>query len=629
MPPPRALKRNLAGKPEILLLRSAKHHDGETLTSLCSRVAAANGRTMNEFCRDIGLKTQDVINGQADAVQMVAETLRMPMIDLTRMAIVRSGNSFGCMGESFLPRYFNRTNFRFCPKCLEQDIDDTSARPNIRRYGRAVWSSRFIRTCLTHQWTMADAGPAPNARWNHDFCLLLDRLRPEIQAVSEQSHAQLPTAFECFVTDRLSGIKGHGDFLDSLGLQAGADLCELSGMALRDGKEYDSLGRSEQEWHEAAQLGYEFLSCGVAGWCQLLEFHCNSADRSKALLGGNAIYGQLHRNLARVRTGADYDRIRHDMRSFAIENLNLTSETVIFGKKVATSRISSRQVLERHGRDSRVVRKLLLASGSLGGAEDGESGTTFDEVAATLAAEKLANAVKGLEAGRLLGVGIATQKIIMDDKYLVPVVERNRSIKLGRLFSRADIRDLLDSLLPKNPCVDVVGLYQFEIATRRANATQSEVLKLLIQRKLVRVGVDKEVYGIRGLLLDPSEIALHTRLPNHGCLTLDEVRIAMTTSWYVVKALVAEGCIVTRIERNPVTRMRQTVVDPAELDRFRSEYISFDGIMTERDITRPKLVSLLKSNSIKPALPVETIRVSFYRRSDVAVLFAAQEPLKS
>jgi hypothetical protein len=319
--------------------------------------------------------------------------------------------------------------------------------------------------------------------------------------------------------------------LVALGLQAGADLCELSGMALRDGKEYDSLGRSEQEWREAAQLGYEFLSRGVAGWRELLQFHCGSADRSKALLGGNAIYGQLHRSLARVRPGADYDRIRNDMRDFAIDRLNLTSETVIFGRKVATSRISSRQVLERYGRDSRFVRKLLLANGAPGTTEDGEGGTTFDENAATLAAEKLADAVKGLEAGRLLGVGVVTQKIIIDEGYLVPMIERNRSIKLGRLFSRTDIRGLLDSLLPKEPSTDVVGLCPFEIATRRANATQSEIFKLLIQRKLLRVGVDTKVHGIRGLLLDPCEIAIHTRLPDHGCLTLDEVRIAMTTSW--------------------------------------------------------------------------------------------------
>ncbi|MDR5012601.1 hypothetical protein RGK87_26660, partial [Agrobacterium fabacearum] len=185
-------------------------------------------------------------------------------------------------------------------------------------------------------------------------------------------------------------------------------------------------------------------------------------------------------------------------------------------------------------------------------------------------------------------------------------------------------QDLLYSLFPKKPCIAVVGLYPFEIATRRANATQSEILKLLVQRKLVRVGVDEEVHGIRGLLLDPSEIVLHTRLPDHGCLTLDEVRIAMTTSWYVVKALVAEGCLVTRIERNPVTRMRQPVIHPSELDRFLSEYISFDGIMSEHNITRPRLVALLKSNTIKPALPVEAIRVSFYRRSDLAVLFTTR-----
>ena len=605
-------------------LRAAKPQEGETLTSLCSRVAAANGRTMDEFCRDIGLKTQDVINGQPDAVQVVAETLRMPLADLTQMAILRSGNSFVCIGESFSPRYFNRTNFRFCPKCLEQDMGDTSTRPNIRRYGRAIWSSRFIRTCLTHQWSMADAGPAPNARWNHDFCLMLDRLQPEIMVASARSHAQVSTAFERFVTDRLSGIKGHGDFLNTLGLQAAADLCELSGMTLRDGKEYDSLGRPEQEWHEAAQLGYEFLSRGVAGWRELLQFHCDRADRSKALLGGNAIYGQLHRSLARVRPGADYDRIRNDMRNFAIDRLNLTSETVIFGQKVATSRISSRQVVERFGRDSRFVRKLLLANGAPGATEDGQGGTTFDENAATLAADQLGDAVKGLEAGRLLGIGVATQKIIIDDGYLAPMVERNRSIKLGRLFSRTDIRGLLDSLVPNEPCIDIVGLYPFELAAKRANATQSEILTLLIQRKLARVGVDKEVHGIRGLLLDPSEIAIHTRLPDHGCLTLEQVRIAMVTSWYVVKALVTEGHLSTRIERNPVTRMRQSVVHPSELERFRLEYISFDGIMAEHAVTRPRLCALLKTYSIEPAFPVEAIRVSFYRRSETEVMFTAR-----
>lgn len=608
----------------MLRLRGAKSHEGETLTSLCSRVAAANGRTMDEFCRDMGLKTQDVINGQPEAVQTVAEILRMPMNELKRIAVVRRGNSFVFNGESFSPRYFNRTNFRYCPKCLQQDMADASAPPKIRRYGRAIWSSRFIRTCAAHQWSMVDAGPAPNANWNHDFCLLLDRLRPEIRTASERSHAQTSTLFERFVTDRLSGVKGHGDFLDSLSLQTAGDLCELAGMALREDKDYEILGRSEQEWHEAAQLGYEYLNRGVAGWRVVLQHHCDRADRTKALLGGNAIYGQLHRSLARGRPGADYDRVRSDMRNFAIERLNLTSETVIFGEKVATSRISSRQVVERYGRDSRFVRKLLMARGAPGSAEDGEAGTTFDEKAVAVAAEKLSDAVKGLEAGRMLGVGSVTRKIIIDDGHLKPMVERDRSLKLGRLFSRTDIRAFLDRLFPTKPCIDVVGLYPFELATRRANATQSEIFKLLIQRKLVRVGVDEKVHGIRGLLLDPSEIAIHTRLPDHGCLTLDEVRIAMVTSWYVVKALVADGYLLTRIERNPVTRMHQSVVHPSELARFRSEYISFDSIMSEQALTRPHLSALLKTHSIEPAFPVEAVRGSFYRRSETEVMFRAR-----
>jgi hypothetical protein len=607
----------------MLRLRTAKLHDGETLTSLCSRVATANGRSMDEFCRDMGLNTQDVINGSATAVQAVAELLRMPMTELTRIAIVRRGNSFVCNGESFAPRYFNRTNLRFCPKCLEQDMANTSAPPKIRRYGRTIWSSRFIRTCAAHQWSIADAGPAPNARWNHDFCLLLDRLRSEIRTASDRSHAQVPTAFERFVTDRLSGVKSHGDFLDNLGLQAAADLCELSGMGVREGKDYESLGRSEQAWHEAAQLGYSYLSGGVSGWRELLQLHCDGADRTKALLGGNAIYGQLHRSLARGRPGADYDRIRADMRNFAIDRLALTSETVIFGEKVATSRISSRQVVERYGRDSRFVRKVLLANGAPGSAEDGEAGTTFDEKAAAMAAEKLTDAVKGLEAGRLLGVGLATQKIIVEGGYLKPMIERDRSVRLGRLFSRTEISGFLEKVFPKEPCIDVDGMYPFELATRRANATQSEIFKLLLERKLVRVGVDEKVHGIRGLLLDPTEIALHTKLPDHGCLTLDEVRIAMGTSWYVVKALV-EGChLVVRLERNPVTRMRQRVVHPSDFERFRSEFVSFDGIMTEHAITRPRLSALLKAHSIAPAFPVEAIGASFYRRSETAALVAA------
>jgi hypothetical protein len=68
--------------------------------------------------------------------------------------------------------------------------------------------------------------------------------------------------------------------------------------------------------------------------------------------------------------------------------------------------------------------------------------------------------------------------------------------------------------------------------------------------------------------------------------------------------------------------MRQNVVQPSELDRFRSEYISFDGIMGEQEITRPRLSALLKAHSILPALPVETIRVSFYRRSQIGVMFS-------
>lgn len=608
----------------MLRLRTAKLHRGETLTSLCSRVAAANGRSMDEFCRDMGLNPQEVINGNAAAIEEVSKLARAPVSELARSATVRLGNSLVFNGETFAPRYFNRTNFRFCPKCLEEDMDDASAPPKLRRYGRTIWSSRFIRTCLAHQWSITDAGHAPNTRLNHDFCMLLDKLRPEIRAASDRSRAQVPTAFEQFVVDRFSGVRAHGDFLDSLGLQAAADLCELTGMGLQQGKDYRSLGRSDSEWQEAGQLGYSFLCRGVTGWRELLQYHCDGVDRAKALLGGNAIYGQLHRFLSNRRHGADYDRIRSDMRAFAVERLSLTSETVIFGEKVATARLTPNQVKARYGHDSRFVRKLLLANGGPGSTKDGKAGTTFDDDAVAVAAHKLKDAVKGLEAGRLLGVGKATQKILVEEGYLKPMIERNRSVKLGRLFSRTAILAFVQDLFPKEPCIDVDGMYPFELATRRAHASQREIFKLLLQRKLVRVGVDERVHGIGGLLLDPSEITRHTRLPDHDCLVVDEVRIAMGTSRHVVKALIEGGHLAARLERNPVTRVPQQVVHPSDLERFRSEFISFHDIKAEQAITWPALRALLKAHSVLPAFPADVIRVSFYKRSEIAKLFSEQ-----
>ncbi|MCA1405074.1 hypothetical protein I6F26_11920 [Ensifer sp. IC3342] len=136
--------------------------------------------------------------------------------------------------------------------------------------------------------------------------------------------------------------------------------------------------------------------------------------------------------------------------------------------------------------------------------------------------------------------------------------------------------------------------------------------------KLQRVGIAAETHGIQALLLDPNEIANHTTLPEHGCLSFRRASEELATTSTVVKALVVGGYLKTRVERCARTRIPNEVIDPLELERFRSEFISLDQFANEHKAARRNLRQTLSEIGVEPAFPPEKVRATFYRRADVS-----------
>ncbi|MBO0132302.1 TniQ family protein [Agrobacterium burrii] len=597
-------------------LRTAALQPDETLTSFCSRVAAANGRLMDDLCRDIGIRTRGIVEGDRSAIEALSGFAGVAYEALSERKITKKGKLWVIGGEEFGYRSLIRTNFRFCPKCFEADQSNDAIHPRLRKYQRINWSSRFIRTCPDHHWSIADAGRQINSRLSYDTAYNLIDMRSELTKAASQSHHQEPTAFEHYVAERLKGVSNHGDFLDRQPLQIGAELCELVGMVLIHGKHCQIKERREHEWHAAGQEGFAKLKQGQAGWENILAELCASTDPSKSLLGGNVIYGTLHTSLGGSRDAAYYGKIQDEMRDFATSRLELGSETIIFRKRVPSQKMTLGRAEVEFGCHTKLIKKFMVVNGDLPRVIP-PGRFTVERAAVIKAVERIKGSVKGLEAGEILGVRRGTYNVVMDECFLVPRIQSDEEISLGHYYARSDVEALLKSVMPAHPVADTSALVPLTSAAKIARVKQGDILRLLIAKKLERVGTDRALNGIGSLLLDPAEIVKKSGRQDREFLSIKEVAVRLKTAFQAVSFLVNSRYLESEIVRNPVSNALQRGILPSAYMRFRTDHVTLQDWCKEVGTPVRGKKKLMEAHGITSIIPPEVVGSRFYRRSDL------------
>lgn len=429
---------------------NVKFHQGETATSLASRLARRNGvPSMALFVSDFGIDYLGLTNGcQEDCARLAALADVEPAALQRRTPELVSPGWFRLGQEEIKFTAFSRTALMGCPQCLHDTMNDIDA----AHFG--LWQLTSIRTCATHNCHLVSLPKAPGTRDRFDFIHLISGFSPpEPQGANEHD-----LVFERYLRNRIEEGPGNS-WLDRLPFHVAAQTCEGFGLLLTRGAKARRETTTAAQWAAAGTAGFEVLRHGPDAFRQKLK------DIQRAHPIDNTLYRTRYRVFFEWLRHRDddpqFDVIRDLVREFIFRNFPISEGSIVLGHPCPEQYVHSLSTARsRYGLSGwKLARRLA----SMGLAERNASGQGFvlnayvptaiiNDIATDF--DTLLNAT---EAGKYLGVerfmmakltkpGLVEK--YFDEKNASPMYHpRDLDGFLGKLRARADLPqtdDLLD-----------------------------------------------------------------------------------------------------------------------------------------------------------------------------------------
>ncbi|MXQ12352.1 TniQ family protein [Microvirga makkahensis] len=599
----------------------------ETPSSHCSRTALLLGRSARDFCRDMDIPFQGIVDGDVQALKAMALRTRADLGLLAASAIVKVGErSYSIRGEALVRETLSRKTLRVCPHCILNDLQERSEPLAVRPFGRTAWLIEPIRTCPEHKVALVAVAEDDHPKRVHDFAALIQPAIPRMGQFADEAWRRSATAFERHLLARCEGLEtNEAPFLGGLPFYAAAKTCEVIGAIATQGIRFRTERLSDAEWHEAGAAGYEITS---AGEDSIRTFLSRLQDRfmsTKGDWGPRLVFGRLYEWLAHESEDTAYDPLRDIIRRHVVETMPVGPGDDVFGREVTVRRLHSvRSASLETGAHPKRLRKLLHAAGYLT-AESlslSDERVLFDAAKAQAFVERISETMSLKQAGEYLNAPRPHERLLFEAGFIQPFVRGGTETLKDHAFARRDLDAFLEKLLAgaSDARLEDKVLVPIQSAAKRACCSAMEIVQLILDRKLTRIGRQADIAGYLSVLVDPEEVMPLVQEQASDSLSLPEVERKLGTSTRVVKALVEHGHLPSRIEINPVNRCPQQVVTCADIEHFMSRFVSLHFAANERGVHFRQLKAMLASAGINPVFPRDEVHATFYKRNVVAEL---------
>lgn len=596
-------------------------HDDESPASACSRAAMLSGRSARDLCLDMGIEFQRVVDGDADALATLASALRHEDGNLPGLPVVGSGRRFAIAGQEFTRETLSRKVLRVCPRCVAADVANGAGPREARPYARTLWSVASLRTCPVHRCQLVVASTDGRPQALHDFSRLIE---PELERILEEPALEMegpPSGLEAHLMARLSGRQVEG-WLAQFPAYAACRIAEIVGAVAEQGIRFRTSALGEPEWHRAGATGFAIVDAGPASIKKFLNGLAVTFTSGKADWGPRAMYGRLYEWLAHESEDAAYDPLRHVIRGHVIATLPVGPGDELFGAPVTERLIHSiHSYAAEIGRHPKTVRKLLLANNTIGPSSDGVSDHRV-LMRAEAARGALLMSEGYLTFGEMvsrLGAPRPHDKMLVDAGFIPRIIRGKHMGGLRPVYDAADVSVFLECLtedalpLEKNR-KDLVNIPK---AAKRAKCSAMAIVRLLLDRRLPTVRLLPGDVGYMSVLVDPAEVRPLVQEERAPGLTLRQVTEILRTSDAVTRKLVELGHLPSTSVMNPMTRMTQHVVDPADLDAFRQRYVAGPEIARASGGNPMSVIQKAERRGIPPVFDPREVGVAFYERAGV------------
>ena len=591
---------------------------GETVASFTSRLAAENGRTASEFCRDFGIAFSDILKGDRTAIAKIAELAGADKPMLQDQTVVWSRYRHVYRGQLLDRDTVRTTEIRFCPACLRADIRaDRAVDPEIAVYGRGAWMIEALHTCHVHDMPLVPTARRPARHIFHDFSLSIRPSIPGLGRLVASAPRRKPNGLELYVLARLDGT-AKSEFLDGLELFVAIKVCEVLGAVSLYGKNVVLKTMPEQKMVAALGRGFEIAHGGSDGIRKFLDELMLAADDRRRRDGSGAVFGRLYKWLSAHQQDAAYAPIRVLVAQYVFGRYPYGAHSRVLGIAAPKQTRHSVHTLSLEvGQHPKKLRKVLRAAGVIDDRQMAfsDNNVTFDARAGSAAAQGAKRCLYLPAVRTRLNVSRIQADLLIKHRFIQP---RDPIAGAYDKYAIDDLDAFLGALLRGAKTVDrpTAAMDGIPKAAKRAYCSSSDVIRLILNRRLSWTGRLRGVRGYKSVLVKIDEVKAAVRGPEHGGITLRQVCKVLRTHDLVLAALIAGGHLKSFVARNPATRFMQTLVARKELVRFQKTYVSLFALGKERKQNLGVLKTELDAAGVRPAFDHQKVRARFYRRSE-------------
>jgi len=600
--------------------------DQETATSFTSRLAAANGVTAGEFCRDWGFTFGKVVAGDPEAVAKIAELGGVAASALQASAFVSDARRIRRGGEVLTRLSMRNGKFAVCPACLRSDIrgnKDPDLEPEAVVYGRAPWRIDAVRSCAVHNCALLVLPDHTRGYGQHDFATSIAGVVARLGALTAAAVKRRPTGLEAYVIGRMAGL-ARSEFLDGIDLFAAIRVCEVFGAVALFGLKVNMRNLPDDKLMAAGGRGFDIFDGGPPAIRDFLDQLYEAAGDRDRKDGPRVVFGRIYEWLMSHAGDPAYDRLRTVVGRHVLDKFPLGANTRLFGAAVRRQvRHSIRTLSLETGAHPKRMRKLLRTAGVIDedqmalsdhnvrfDAEAGAAVVREAESNLSLAGTQIYLNAPRSQTGVLVKAGIIVPHLPASagyDRYAIADLD----VFLARLAFGAK-----PVVRPKSLEVGI------QDAAKQACCSAADIVRLVLERKLPWIGRLRGSNGYLGVLVRIDQVRNALPRPVMDGIPLEVVRRKLATNHRVLLALVVNKHLATYRATNPVNKCAQTVVAPAELERFKTTYVSLHVLAKECGLHHLAMKKMLDEKGIEPALDHVKVRARFYLRNDLKDLGA-------
>lgn len=605
----------------------------ETITSYLRRVAKfhVGMGDVYSFLGALNLSRTAVIDPSSETLARIGDITGQSRATLHRMVIRSVQPRIRALGEAhFHTEFANLKQTTFCPACLLEDTVPGSA-SNGLRVGRVSWRLAPVRTCSKHHIALVRATMTTKShRFQH-----MDEVAPEdseLARLVDTAERRPPSALQSYVEDRLAGLSGPA-WLDAQPIDLAARACEMLGLLMSQPVKRKMPAVSDADLNTAGAVGFAQAAEGEAGIRAVLEAVHENSKAAGGLGGHSQVFGFFSAWLQDVGKLKPKGLIQGITRDYILDHFAIKAGTTLFGEVVDRERMHSAYTLARKlGSNAGTVHRALVYAGLL---DTDAKRPSKDVVCNAVEAEALFTGIhKALsnrelrkflnchrtQAEQLVNAGILPQVIAKGDR------GQNAAQHVARDAAETFLRNMVARAQPVDTPTE--GMLSITHAARASGWSVVDIVRVLLAGRLTRVEYVDPGLGFMAVLVDAAEVSAVLRQEVSGDLvSFDEAARLLGIKRYGVRKFLRLRDRAGKPFLN-IHSILNAAGRPVEhisregIDRFLESHVALVDIAA-RQKSHPKATKeRLAAANILPAIDVNGIGRTFYRRADAASITA-------